>query len=184
RDEAPRPDTSLEQLARLQPAFDPAGTVTAGNAPGVNDGAAALVVTSAAWAREHRLRPLATIVAHATAAWDVPYLAYTPALAAQKALDKAGLCLQDIDLFEINEAFANVTIIAARRLGLRESDLERLNVNGGAIALGHPIGASGARLVTTLAYELRRRGGGRGLAAICSGGAQGDAVIIEVTSDE
>ncbi|MGN6562135.1 MAG: acetyl-CoA C-acetyltransferase [Thermomicrobiales bacterium] len=184
RDEAPRPDTSLEQLARLQPAFDPAGTVTAGNAPGVNDGAAALVVTSAAWAREHRLRPLATIVAHTTAAWDVPYLAYTPALAAQKALDKAGLCLQDIDLFEINEAFANVTIIAARRLGLRESDLERLNVNGGAIALGHPIGASGARLVTTLAYELRRRGGGRGLAAICSGGAQGDAVIIEVTSDE
>jgi len=180
RDEAPRADTSLEQLARLKPAFDLAGTVTAGNAPGVNDGAAALVVTSAAWARERGLTPLATIVAHATAAWDVPYLAYTPALAAQKALDKAGLCLQDIDLFEINEAFANVTIIAARRLGLREPDLERLNVNGGAIALGHPIGASGARLVTTLAYELRRRGGGRGLAAICSGGAQGDAVIIEV----
>jgi acetyl-CoA C-acetyltransferase len=180
RDEAPRADTSLEQLARLKPAFDPAGTVTAGNAPGVNDGAAALVVTSASWARERGLKPLATIVAHATAAWDVPYLAYTPALAAQKALNKAGLCLQDIDLFEINEAFANVTIIAARRLGLREPDLERLNVNGGAIALGHPIGASGGRLITTLAYELRRRGGGRGLAAICSGGAQGDAIIIEV----
>jgi acetyl-CoA C-acetyltransferase len=180
RDEAPRADTSLEQLARLKPAFDPAGTVTAGNAPGVNDGAAALVVTSASWARERGLKPLATIVAHATAAWDVPYLAYTPALAAQKALNKAGLCLQDIDLFEINEAFANVTIIAARRLGLREPDLERLNVNGGAIALGHPIGASGGRLITTLAYELQRRGGGRGLAAICSGGAQGDAIIIEV----
>jgi len=180
RDEAPRADTSLEQLAWLKPAFDPAGTVTAGNAPGVNDGAAALVVTSASWARERGLKPLATIVAHATAAWDVPYLAYTPALAAQKALNKAGLCLQDIDLFEINEAFANVTIIAARRLGLREPGLERLNVNGGAIALGHPIGASGGRLITTLAYELRRRGGGRGLAAICSGGAQGDAIIIEV----
>jgi acetyl-CoA C-acetyltransferase len=101
-------------------------------------------------------------------------------MAAQQALDKAGLCIGDIDLIEINEAFANVAIISARRLGLQDRDLDRVNVNGGAIALGHPIGASGARLVTTLAHELRRRGGGRGFAAICSGGAQGDAIIIEV----
>jgi acetyl-CoA C-acetyltransferase len=180
RDESPRADTSLEKMATLKPAFNADGTVTAGNAPGVNDGASALVVTSAAWARERGLKPLATIVAHATSAWEVPYLAYTPAMAAQRALDKAGLCIGDIDLIEINEAFANVAIISARRLGLQDSDLDRVNVNGGAIALGHPIGASGARLVTTLAHELRRRGGGRGLAAICSGGAQGDAIIIEV----
>ena len=114
----------------------------------------------------------------------MPYLAYTPALAAQRALDKAGLTARDISLFEINEAFANVAIISARRLGLCDADLDRVNVNGGAIALGHPIGASGARLVATLAYELRRRGGGLGLAAICSGGAQGDAIIIEVPSAE
>ncbi|HEX5506693.1 MAG TPA: acetyl-CoA C-acetyltransferase [Thermomicrobiales bacterium] len=185
RDEAPRPDTSLEQLAQLKPAFDPAGTVTAGNAPGVNDGAGALVVASAGWAAARGLTPLATIVAHATAAWDVPYLAYAPAFAAEKALGKAGLTLDDIDLIEINEAFANVTLIASRRLGLTDEDRDRrVNVNGGAVALGHPIGASGARLVLTLALALRRRGGGRGLAAICSGGAQGDAIIIEVPSDE
>ncbi len=184
RDESPRADTSLEQLARLRPAFQDNGTVTAGNAPGVSDGAGAVVVASAAWARERGLRPLARIVAHATAAWDVPYLAYTPALAAQRALDKAGLTVRDIDLFEINEAFANVAIIAARRLGLCDADLDRVNVNGGAIALGHPIGASGARLVATLVHELRRRGGGLGLAAICSGGAQGDAIIVEVLRTE
>ena len=188
RDESPRADTSLEQLARLRPAFprdgDGDGTVTAGNAPGVSDGAGALVVASAAWARERGLRPLARIVAHATAACDVPYLAHAPALAAQRALDKAGLTVRDIDLFEINEAFANVAIIAARRLGLCDADLDRVNVNGGAIALGHPIGASGARLVATLAHELRRRGGGLGLAAICSGGAQGDAIIVEVLRTE
>ena len=180
RDESPRTDTSLEQMAKLKPAFAADGTVTAGNAPGVNDGAGALVVTSASWARERGLTPLATIVAHATSAWEVPYLAYTPALAARRALDKAGLTIEDIDLIEINEAFANVAIISARRLGLCEGDLERVNPNGGDLALGNPIGASGARLVTTLALELRRRGGGRGLAAICSGGAQGDAIIIEV----
>lgn len=180
RDESPRADTTLERLAKLPPVFRADGTVTAGNAPGINDGAGALVLTTAAWARERGLTPLATVVAHATSAWEVPYLAYTPAMAAQKALDKAGLTIQDIDLIEINEAFANVAIIAARRLGLRDCDLERVNVNGGALALGHPIGASGARLVLTLAYELRRRGGGLGLAAICSGGAQGDAIVIEV----
>jgi acetyl-CoA C-acetyltransferase len=180
RDESPRANTSLEQMAKLKPAFQDDGTVTAGNAPGVNDGAGAMVVTSESWARERGLTPLARIIAHATSAWEVPYLAYTPAMAAQRALDKAGLTVKDIDLFEINEAFANVAIIAARRLGLGDADLDRVNPNGGAIALGHPIGASGARLVATLAYELRRRGGGLGLAAICSGGAQGDAIIIEV----
>ena len=184
RDESPRADTSLDQLAKLKPAFQADGTVTAGNAPGVNDGAGAMVVAPESWARERGLKPLARIVAHATSAWDVPYLAYTPALAAQRALDKAGLTVRDIALFEINEAFANVAIISARRLGLCDADLDRVNVNGGAIALGHPIGASGARLVATLAYELRRRGGGLGLAAICSGGAQGDAVIIEVPRTE
>lgn len=177
RDESPRRDTSAEALAGLKPAFDPAGTVTAGNAPGVNDGAAAVVVTSEVWAADRGLTPRATILAHAAAAWDVPYLAYTPAMAADLALKKAGLSINDIDLFEINEAFANVTIISARRLG---ADPERVNVNGGAVAFGHPIGASGARLVITLVNELQRRGGGVGLAAICSGGGQGDAVILEV----
>ena len=177
RDEAPRRDTSAEALAKLRPAFDASHTVTAGNAPGVNDGAAAVIVASEAWAARRGVSPVATILAHAAAAWDVPYLAYTPAMAGQMALEKAGLTVADIDLFEINEAFANVAIISARRLG---ADPERVNVNGGAVALGHPIGASGARLVLTLIHELRRRGGGRGLAAICSGGGQGDAIVVEV----
>ncbi len=177
RDEAPRPDTSAAALAKLSPVFHPSGTVTAGNAPGVNDGAAAVVVASAAWAAAHGRQPLARIVTSATAAWDVPYLAYSPAMAAAKALERADLSIDDIDAVEINEAFASVPIISGRRLGV---DTERLNVNGGAIALGHPIGASGARLVGTLALQLRRSGGGLGLAAICSGGAQGDAIILEV----
>jgi acetyl-CoA C-acetyltransferase len=177
RDESPRADTTLEALQRLKPAFDPSGTVTAGNAPGVNDGAAALVLTSEEHARKQGYRPLATVLSHATSAWDVPYLAYVPAMAAEIALEKAGLKIGDIDVVEINEAFANVAIISARRLGL---DPEKVNPNGGAVALGHPIGASGARLVLTLAYELQRRGGGVGLAAICSGGAQGDAIILRV----
>ena len=177
RDEAPRPDTSAAALAKLPPAFHPSGTVTAGNAPGVNDGAAAVVVASAAWASAHGITPLARIVTSATAAWDVPYLAYSPAMAATKALARADLSIDDIDAVEINEAFASVPIISGRRLGV---DMERVNVNGGAIALGHPIGASGARLVGTLALQLRRAGGGLGLAAICSGGAQGDAIILEV----
>lgn len=179
-DESPRPDTTLAKLAALPPVFGEDSSVTAGNAPGINDGAGALVVTSARWARDRGLRPLARIVSQATAAWDVPYLAFTPAMAGERALAKAGLSIVDIDLFEINEAFANVAIISARRLGLGERDLERVNVNGGAVALGHPIGASGARLILTLILELRRRGGGLGLAAICSGGAQGDAMIVEV----
>ncbi|MBA3337386.1 MAG: acetyl-CoA C-acetyltransferase [Chloroflexia bacterium] len=177
RDESPRADTSLDALAKLKPVFDPKSSVTAGNAPGINDGAAAVVVAEEAWARERGHKPLATILAHGSAAWDVPYLAYTPAMAARVALERAGLTVGDIDLFEINEAFANVTLISARRLG---ADLERVNVNGGAVALGHPIGASGARLVITLIQELRRRGGGVGLAAICSGGGQGDAMILDV----
>lgn len=176
-DESPRRDTSAEALAKLKPAFDPASTVTAGNAPGVNDGAAATIVASAAWAAERNLAPLATILAHASAAWDVPYLAYTPAMAAELALAKAGLQAGEIDLFEINEAFASVSIISSRRLGIAP---DKVNVHGGAVAIGHPIGASGARIVITLANELRRRGGGTGIAAICSGGGQGDALIIRV----
>ena len=177
-DEAPRRDTSAEALARLKPAFAQTGTVTAGNAPGVNDGAVAVVVANERWARENGLTATAAIVSHGVAAWDAPYLAFTPEMAARIALEKAGLKVADIDLFEINEAFANVALTAARRLGV---DPERVNVNGGAVAIGHPIGASGARIVVALVNELRRRGGGLGLAAICSGGGQGDAIIVEVT---
>jgi acetyl-CoA C-acetyltransferase len=176
-DEAPRRDTSEEALARLKPAFDPDASVTAGNAPGVNDGAAALVVTSEDWASKHGLSARAAILAHAEVAWDVPYLAYTPAMAAEKALAKIGLSTEDVDLWEINEAFASVPLISGRRLGI---DMNRVNVNGGAIALGHPIGASGARIVLTLIEELRRRGGGIGVAAICSGGGGGDAMVLDV----
>jgi acetyl-CoA C-acetyltransferase len=176
-DEAPRRETSLEALAKLPPQFVKDGSHTAGNAPGVNDGAGALVVASDAWAKEHGRPALAKIVATAEVADDFAYLARTPANASLKALEKAGLKPDDIDLWEINEAFASVAINSVRMLGIDE---EKVNVNGGAIALGHPIGASGARILTTLIYELRRRGGGRGVAAICSGGGQGDAVIIEV----
>ena len=177
QDEAPRRDTSQDALARLKPAFDPEGSVTAGNAPGVNDGAAALIVASRDWAESQSLSPRATILAHGEAAWDVPYLAYTPAMAAEKALTKAGMKASDVDLWEINEAFASVPIISGRRLGI---DMDRVNVNGGAVALGHPIGASGARIVIALIEELRRRGGGIGVAAICSGGGGGDAVVLDV----
>jgi acetyl-CoA C-acetyltransferase len=176
-DEAPRRDTSMEALARLKPVFDPNGTVTAGNAPGLNDGAAAVVVSSAEYAKAHGLKPLARILGYGEAAWDTPYLAYVPAMAGQNALKKLGMSVDDLDLMEINEAFASVAIISARNLGVSE---EKVNVNGGAVALGHPIGASGARLVITLIHELRRRGGGIGMAAICSGTAQGDAIILQV----
>jgi acetyl-CoA C-acetyltransferase len=161
-DEGPRRDTSLEVLAKLPPIFMKDGTHTAGNAPGVNDGAGALVLSSDEWAEQHGKARLATIVAQAQVADDFAYLARTPAAAATKALEKAGLTAEDIDLWEINEAFASV------------------NVNGGAVALGHPIGASGARILGALVHELRRRGGGKGCAAICSGGGQGDAVIVDV----
>jgi acetyl-CoA C-acetyltransferase len=176
-DEAPRRETSLEALAKLPPQFVKDGSHTAGNAPGVNDGAGALVVASDKWAKEQGRQAIARIIATAEVADDFAYLARTPANASFKALEKAGLKPEDIDLWEINEAFASVAINSVRMLGIDE---DRVNVNGGAIALGHPIGASGARILTTLIYELRRRGGGRGIAAICSGGGQGDAVIVEV----
>jgi acetyl-CoA C-acetyltransferase len=176
-DEAPRRETSLEALAKLPPMFVKDGSHTAGNAPGVNDGAGALVLASSEWAKREGRPALARVVASAEVADDFAYLARTPANASLKALAKAELKPEDIDLWEINEAFASVAINSVRMLGI---DSERVNVNGGAIALGHPIGASGARILTTLVYELRRRGGGLGCAAICSGGGQGDAVIVEV----
>jgi acetyl-CoA C-acetyltransferase len=176
-DEGPRRDTSLEQLAKLPPIFLENGSHTAGNSPGVNDGAGALVLSSDEWARRNDRQPWATIVAQGAVADDFPYLARTPAKAALQALEKAGLDASDIDLWEINEAFASVVLNSIRMLGIDEN---RVNVNGGAIALGHPIGASGARILGSLVLELRRRGGGLGCAAICSGGGQGDAVIVEV----
>ncbi len=176
-DEAPRRDTTLETLSKLPPIFTKDGTHTAGNAPGVNDGGGALVVASDEWAKRNGKAALATIIAQAQVADDFAYLARTPAKAAEKALANAGLTADDIDLWEINEAFASVTLNSIRMLGIDE---DKVNVNGGAVALGHPIGASGARILGTLVYELRRRGGGIGCAAICSGGGQGDAVIVEV----
>jgi acetyl-CoA C-acetyltransferase len=176
-DESPRRDTTLETLAKLPPIFTKDGTHTAGNAPGVNDGAGAIVLASDDWAAAHGKEVLAELLAQAQVADDFAYLARTPAGAARKALAKAGLEPGDIDLWEINEAFASVTLNSIRLLGIDE---DRVNVNGGAVALGHPIGASGARIIATLVHELRRRGGGLGCAAICSGGGQGDAVIVRV----
>ena len=175
-DEPIRRDTSLEKLASLKP-LDEGGTVTAGNAPGVTDGAGALVLASEGFAERRNLEPLGTIVAHAKVAEDPPNLHSVPGNAGKLALKKAGWSADDLDLVEINEAFAAVAINSARILGVSE---QIVNVNGGAVSLGHPIGASGARILTTLCYELRRRDGGRGLAAICSGGGQGDAVLVEV----
>jgi acetyl-CoA C-acetyltransferase len=176
-DEAPRRETSLEQLSKLPPIFLKDGSHTAGNSPGVNDGGGALVVASDEWAKRNNRPALATILAQAQVADDFPYLARTPASAAQKALEQVGLKPEDVDLWEINEAFASVTLNSIRMLGIDE---DKVNVNGGAVALGHPIGASGARILGSLVLELRRRGGGVGVAAICSGGGQGDAVIVEV----
>ena len=176
-DEGPRRDTSLEKLAALPGLAGKDGSHTAGNSPGVNDGGGALVLASDEWASANGKEALAEIVAHAQSANDFAYLATTPASAAKKALEKAGLQPADIDLWEINEAFASVTLNSIRMLGVDE---ERVNVNGGAVALGHPIGASGARILGSLVLELRRRGGGLGCAAICSGGGQGDAVILRV----
>jgi acetyl-CoA C-acetyltransferase len=176
-DEGPRRDTSLEALSKLPGLVDKEGSHTAGNSPGVNDGGGALVVSSEDWAAANGKPVLAEIVAHAQSANDFAYLATTPASAAKKALEKAGLQPGDIDLWEINEAFASVTLNSIRMLGIDE---DRVNVNGGAVALGHPIGASGARILGSIVHELRRRGGGLGCAAICSGGGQGDAVILKV----
>src|SRR3954451_9972202 len=176
-DEAPRRDSSLETLAKLPGLSAKEGSHTAGNSPGVNDGGGALVLASEDWAERNGKEILGTIVAQAAVADEFAYLARTPANAALKALDKAGLQPSDIDLWEINEAFSSVALNSVRMLGIDE---ERVNVNGGAVALGHPIGASGARILGTLVLELRRRGGGYGCAAICSGGGQGDAVIVHV----
>jgi acetyl-CoA C-acetyltransferase len=176
-DEGPRRDTSLERLAALPGLVGKEGSHTAGNSPGVNDGGGALVLASQEWAERNGKETLAEIVAHAQSANDFAYLATTPASAAKKALEKAGLQPGDVDLWEINEAFASVTLNSIRMLGIDE---DRVNVNGGAVALGHPIGASGARILGSLVHELRRRGGGLGCAAICSGGGQGDAVILKV----
>jgi acetyl-CoA C-acetyltransferase len=176
-DEAPRRDATLEKLASLKGAFNPDGTHTAGNSPGVNDGAGALVLSSDEWAKANGREVLATILGQAAVADDYAYLARTPANAAKLALDRLGIDPADIDLWEINEAFASVALNSMRMLGVSE---DKVNVNGGAIALGHPIGASGARILSSLVHELRRRGGGVGVAAICSGGGQGDAVVVEV----
>lgn len=176
-DEAVRRDTTLEKLAALDPVFDPEGTTTAGNAPGVNDGASCVVVCSEEHARRRGLEPLATILAQGYVADDYAYLARTPAKAGEQALARAGKSIEDVKRVEINEAFSSVAKNSTRMLGVDE---EIVNVNGGAVALGHPIGASGGRILATMIHELRRSGGGLGLAAICSGGGQGDALLIEV----
>jgi acetyl-CoA C-acetyltransferase len=176
-DEGPRRDTTLERLAALKPVFDADGTTTAGNAPGVNDGAGAVVVTSDEFARERGLEVLATIVTQAWVADEFAYLARTPGGAGNAALAKAGKSIGDVERVEVNEAFCSVAVNSMRML---DADPKQVNVNGGAVALGHPIGASGVRILTTMINDLRRNGGGLGLAAICSGGGQGDALLVEV----
>ena len=171
-----RPDASVEAMAKLRP-LERNGTVTAGNAPGVNDGAAAMVLADAEYASAHGYEPLATIVDHATVAWDSPYISLTPAMAARKLLDRAGLRTSDVAVWEINEAFSAVAITSSRRLDLEDGAINKF---GGAVAMGHPIGASGARLAGTVINQLRKRGGGLGIAAICSGGGQGDALLVRV----
>jgi acetyl-CoA C-acetyltransferase len=179
-DEAIRPDTTLEVLAKLKAIGGEDATHTAGNAPGVNDGAGAIVAASEEWAEKEGRTPLGRVLSYGAVADDFPYLARTPANAAKQALEKIGKSPEDVDLWEINEAFASVALNSMRMLRLDE---DRVNVNGGAIALGHPIGASGSRIVGALVHELRRRGGGLGVAAICSGGGQGDAIVLEVNGN-
>ena len=176
QDEQPRSDTTLEKLAALKPAFRKGGSVTAGNSSGINDGAASLVLMAASRAQALGLRPHARIVASAVAGVDPAYMGLGPIPASRKALLRAGLSINDMDLIELNEAFAVQVLRCVREL---EIDQERLNVNGGAIALGHPLGCSGARIVTTLLHELERRGGRYGLATMCIGVGQGIATIIE-----
>ncbi len=176
-DESVRPDTTIEQLAALKPIMKTDGTTTAGNAPGVNDGAAALVLASEEWAKNAGIEPLASIRGHAYVATDSPWLALTPGRATLALLEKENLSVEDITRFEFNEAFASVAVHSVELSG---APVDRVNVNGGAIAMGHPIGMSGTRIIGTLARELARSGGGLGVAAICSGGGQGDALLIEV----
>lgn len=176
-DEAPRKGTSVETLSKLKPAFGKEGTITAGNAPGVNDGAAALVLMSEERAEKEDKQPLAYILGHAEIAIEAKDFPQTPGLVINEILKKTGKTAEEIDLFEINEAFAAVALASNKIANLNP---DKVNVNGGAVALGHPIGASGTRIILTLIYELKRRGGGIGVAAICSGGGQGDAIMIEV----
>jgi acetyl-CoA C-acetyltransferase len=176
-DESPRKDSSVESLAKLRPVFSQDGTITAGNAPGVNDGAAAVVVMSEERAAKEGKEVMATILGHTAIAVEAKDFPKTPGFVITELLKKTGRSLEEIDLFEINEAFAAVALTSAELAGL---DLEKVNVNGGAVALGHPIGASGTRIVLTLIHELKRRGGGLGIASICSGGGQGDAILVEV----
>ena len=175
-DEAIRPDTTVEVLAKLRPVGGDDATHTAGNAPGVNDGAGAVVVASDEWASKEGRTPIARVLSYGTVADDFAYLARTPAKAAQQALDKIGKSADDVDLWEINEAFASVAINSMRMLGIDE---DKVNVNGGAIALGHPIGASGARVLVTLLHEMVRRDAKRGLASLCIGGGMGVALAVE-----
>jgi acetyl-CoA C-acetyltransferase len=176
-DESVRRDTTYERLAALKPAMDANGSTTAGNAPGVNDGASCVVVCSEEYAKRHGLEPLATVLSQGYVADEFAFLARTPAKAAAIALEKAGRTIGDVKRIELNEAFASVALNSTRML---EADPDTVNVNGGAVALGHPIGASGGRILGTMIHELRRNGGGLGLAAICSGGGQGDALLIDV----
>jgi acetyl-CoA C-acetyltransferase len=177
QDEAPRADTTVEKLAKLRPVFSADGTITAGNAPGINDGAAAMVLMSEERAAKEGHTPMATILAHTAIAIEAEDFPKTPGLVINELLKKTGKSLSEIDLFEVNEAFAAVALASGK---LADLDETKVNVNGGAVALGHPIGASGARIIITLIQELKRRGGGIGVAAICSGGGQGDAIMIEV----
>ncbi|MFD1064556.1 acetyl-CoA C-acetyltransferase [Oceanobacillus locisalsi] len=179
-DETPRKGTTVEKLAALKPAFDKDGTITAGNAPGVNDGASAVVVMSDERAKELNKAPLATILGHAEVAVEAKDFPQTPGLVINRLLEKTGVAKEEIDLYEINEAFAVVALASGQ---IADIDEEKINVNGGAVALGHPIGASGNRIILTLIHELKRRGGGKGIAAICSGGGQGDAMLIEVPAN-
>ena len=176
-DETIRPDTSLEALARLKPAFEADGTITAGNAPGLSDGASATVVVDSVFAQANGLTPLARIVAYAAAGIEPRYFSLAPTRAVRRVMEISGLKINDFDLIEVNEAFAAQTLADGKEL---DWDWSRVNVNGGAIALGHPIGSSGSRILVTLIYELRRRGGGRGLATLCLGGGGAVAMAIEV----
>lgn len=181
QDEGPRRDTSMEKLTKLAPVFGKEGTITAGNAPSVNDGAGALVLMSEERAKKEGKEPVAYIVGHAEVAVEAKDFPKAPGLVINELLDKTGKSIEEIDLFEINEAFAAVALASGK---IAHIDTEKINVNGGAVALGHPIGASGARIIITLMHELKRRGGGLGIAAICSGGGQGDAILIEVPKQQ
>jgi acetyl-CoA C-acetyltransferase len=176
RDEYPRPGTTAEKLAALKPAFHKDGTVTAGNASGINDGAAALVVATEDWASKRGATPLGRVRAYATVGVEPKYMGMGPVPAVTRAVERAGLKLDQVDVFELNEAFAVQAVAVVRELGL---DPARVNVHGGAIALGHPIGASGARVLTTLLYALKKRGGRYGVASLCVGGGMGVAMVVE-----